>query len=121
STRRCRHFLAAIAPALLRAIAETPDPDSTLNNLSTVSDSLGGKGVLWELFSFSPPTLKLYVELCSSSQYLSGILTSNPGMLDELLDSLLLDKLPTMEVLRGMLAELCRGAEDIEPALHSFK
>jgi len=121
STRRCRHFLAAIAPALLRAIAETPDPDSTLNDLSKVSDSLGGKGVLWELFSFSPPTLKLYVELCSSSQYLSGILTSNPGMLDELLDSLLLDKLPTMEVLRGTLAELCRGAEDIEPALHSFK
>jgi glutamate-ammonia-ligase adenylyltransferase len=63
----------------------------------------------------------LYVELCSSSQYLSGILTSNPGMLDELLDSLLLDKLPTLDVLRSTLAELCRGAEDIEPALHSFK
>jgi len=121
STRRCRHFLAAIAPRLLQAIAETPDPDATLVNLSTVSDSLGGKGVLWELFSFNPPTLKLYVELCSSSQYLAGILTSNPGMLDELLDSLLLDKLPTMEVLRQTLAELCRGAEDIEPALHSFK
>jgi glutamate-ammonia-ligase adenylyltransferase len=121
STRRCRHFLAAIAPQLLTAIAETPDPDSTLNNLCKVSDSLGGKGVLWELFSFNPPTLKLYVELCSSSQYLSGILTSNPGMLDELLDSLMLDKLPTMEVLRGTLIELCRGAEDTEPALHSFK
>ncbi len=121
STRRCRHFLAAIAPQLLAAIAETPDPDSTLNNLSKVSDSLGGKGVLWELFSFNPPTLKLYVTLCSSSQYLSGILISNPGMLDELLDSLLLDRLPTMEVLRATLAELCRGAEDIEPALHSFK
>jgi glutamate-ammonia-ligase adenylyltransferase len=121
STRRCRHFLAAIAPQLLTAIAETPDPDSTLNNLCKVSDSLGGKGVLWELFSFNPPTLKLYVELCSSSQYLSGILTSNPGMLDELLDSLMLDKLPTMETLRGTLAELCRGAEDTEPALHSFK
>lgn len=121
STRRCRHFLAAIAPQLLTAIAETPDPDSTLNNLCKVSDSLGGKGVLWELFSFNPPTLKLYVELCSSSQYLSGILTSNPGMLDELLDSLMLDKLPTMEVLRETLTELCRGAEDTEPALHSFK
>ncbi len=121
STRRCRHFLAAIAPQLLAAIAETPDPDSTLVNLAKVSDSLGGKGVLWELFSFNPPTLRLYVEICSSSQYLSGILTSNPGMLDELLDSLLLDKLPSMEVLRATLAELCRGAEDIEPALHSFK
>ena len=121
STRRCRHFLAAIAPRLLAAIAKTPDPDFTLINLSKVSDSLGGKGVLWELFSFNPPTLHLYVELCSSSQYLSGILTSNPGMLDELLDSLLLDRLPTRESLDEALSELCRGAEDIDPALHSFK
>ncbi len=121
STRRCRHFLAAIAPPLLQVISETPDPDFTLVNLSKVSDSLGGKGVLWELFSFNPPTLHLYVELCSSSQYLSGILTSNPGMLDELLDSLLLDRLPSLQVLDETLAELCRGAEDKEPALHSFK
>jgi glutamate-ammonia-ligase adenylyltransferase len=46
STRRCRHFLASIAPHLLQAIAATPDPDATLVSLSKVSDSLGGKGVL---------------------------------------------------------------------------
>ncbi len=106
STRRCRHFLAAIAPRLLAAIAATPDPDSTLVNLSQVSDSLGGKGVLWELFSFNPPSLNLYVRLCASCPYLSGILTSNPGMIDELMDSLVLDKLPTMEVLHSTLADL---------------
>ncbi len=121
STRRCRHFLAAIAPRLLQAIAATPDPDATLVNLSNVSDSLGGKGALWELFSFNPPSLKLYVQLCASSPYLSGILISNPGMIDELMDSLLLNKLPTREPLRATLAELCRGAEDIDPILHSFK
>ena len=49
STRRCRHFLAAIAPRLLAAIAATPEPDTTLVNLSRVSDSLGGKAALWEL------------------------------------------------------------------------
>ncbi len=121
STRRCRHFLASIALRLLEAISTTPDPDFTLVNLSKVSDSLGGKGVLWELFSFNPPSLKLYVQLCASSSYLSGILTSSPGMIDELMDSLLLDKLPTLEGLDAMLADLCRGAEDIEPILHSFK
>ena len=97
STRRCRHFLAAIAPQLLAAIAATADPDSTLVNLDKVSDSLGGKGVLWELFSFNPPSLRLYVELCAYSPYLSGILTSNPGMIDSLMDSLVFDKLPTRE------------------------
>ncbi|MBN1912408.1 MAG: bifunctional [glutamate--ammonia ligase]-adenylyl-L-tyrosine phosphorylase/[glutamate--ammonia-ligase] adenylyltransferase [Pirellulales bacterium] len=121
STRRCRHFLAAIAPKLLGAIAQTPDPDSTLVNLDRVSDSLGGKGVLWELFSANSPSLHLYVELCAYSPYLCGILTSSPGMIDGLMDSLVLDQLPTRESLRANLADLCWGAEDIEPILHSFK
>ena len=86
-----------------------------------MSDSLGGKGVLWELFSFNPPSLRLYVELCAASPFLSGILTSNPGMLDELMDSLVLDKLPTLETLEANLTELTRAAEDLDPILHSFK
>ena len=65
SQRRCRHFLASIAPRLLRALAETPDPDAALVNLENVSASLGAKAVLWELFSFNPPSLKLYVDLCA--------------------------------------------------------
>ncbi len=121
STRRCRHFLAAIAPRLLKAIAATPDPDAALVNLSKVSDSLGGKGLLWELFSFNEPSLRLYVELCAASPFLSGILTSSPGMLDELMDSLVLDKIPTLETLGANLSELTRAAEDLDPILHSFK
>jgi len=121
STRRCRYFLASIAPRLLRAIAETPDPDATLVNLSQVSDSLGGKGALWELLSFSRPSLDLYVTLCAACPYLAGILTSNPGMVDELMDSLLLRSLPTLDMLEENLAELCRKAEDLDPILHSFK
>ena len=42
-------------------------------------------------------------------------------MIDGLMDSLVLDKLPPATTLREMLAELCRGAEDIDPILHSFK
>lgn len=121
STRRCRHFLAAIAPQLLQAIGETPDPDSTLINLSQVSDSLGGKGVLWELFRLNMPSMQLYVRLCAATPYLSSILTSNPGMIDELLDSLLLERLPSFEILERVLGDLLRGAEDAEPILHGFK
>jgi glutamate-ammonia-ligase adenylyltransferase len=121
STRRCRHFLASIAPRLLAAVAETPSPDSTLVTLSRVSDSLGGKSALWELFSFNQPSMNLYVTLCAACPYLVSILTSNPGMIDELVDSLLLEKLPTLEMLEAELADLCRGAEDVDPILHSFK
>lgn len=121
STRRCRHFLASIAPRLLAEIGATPDPDATLVTLEKVSDSLGGKGVLWELFSFNAPSLRLYVDLCASSPYLSNVLITNPGMLDELMDSLVMNKLPTLEYLQQTLAELCRAAEDLDPILHSFK
>jgi glutamate-ammonia-ligase adenylyltransferase len=121
STPRCRHFLAGIAPALLRALADTPDPDRTLNNLEQVTASLGAKAVLWELFSFSPPSLRLTVELCAGSQLLSEILINNPGMIDDLLDSLVLNRPRTMAELSAELAELCRGAADVEPILHSFQ
>src|SRR5262249_16143486 len=121
STRRCRQFLASIAPRLLRALAETPDPDMALVNLEKVTASLGAKAVLWELFSFNPPSLKLYVDLCAWSQFLSEILINNPGMIDELLDSLVLNQPRTAEQLRQELTDLCRGAADPEPILHSFQ
>jgi glutamate-ammonia-ligase adenylyltransferase len=121
SARRCRHFLASIAPALLRAVAASPDPDDALTTLERVSASLGAKAVLWELFSANPATLKLYVELCAGSPYLSGLLTNNPGMVDELLDSLVLNQPRTADELRAELTELLRGATDPEPILHSFQ
>src|SRR5205807_5146330 len=112
STRRCRHLLGLILPRLLCAIGATPNSDRTLSNLARVSESLGGKGVLWDLFRFNPPSLQLYVRLCAASPYLSDILTTNPGMIDELVDSLQLADLPTRQELNATLAELCRGAAD---------
>ena len=42
-------------------------------------------------------------------------------MIDGLMDSLVLDKLPSRQWLENTLDRLCRAAEDIEPILHSFK
>ena len=121
SQARCRHFLAAIAPRLLEAISGTPDPDMTLTNLERVSASLGAKAILWELFNFNPPSLRLYVELCASSQFLSEILINNPGMIDDLVDSLVVDRPVPGEAIKAELAGLCKGAEDLAPILWSFR
>jgi glutamate-ammonia-ligase adenylyltransferase len=121
STQRCRYFLSVIAPKLLERIGQTPSPDLTLKNLVTTCRSIGAKGVLWELFSLHQPSMDLYVRLCGSSPYLVGILTSNPGMIDELLDSLMLGRLPTENQLSKMLDDLCRGAEQIDVIVQSFK
>jgi glutamate-ammonia-ligase adenylyltransferase len=121
SHARCRHFLASIAPRLLQAVGSTVDPDMTLNNLEKVSASLGAKAVLWELFSFNPPSLRLYVDLCATSQFLSQILISNPGMVDDLMDSLVIDRPLPGAAIKSELAELTRGAEDLAPILRSFR
>jgi glutamate-ammonia-ligase adenylyltransferase len=121
STPRCRHFLASIAPRLLRELSATPDPDMALLNLERVTASLGARGALWELFNFHPPSLKLSVELCAWSEFLSQILINNPGMIDDLMDSLVLNQPRSLASLRAELSELCRGAEDLLPILHSFK
>jgi glutamate-ammonia-ligase adenylyltransferase len=121
SQARCRHFLAAIAPRLLEAVGRTPDPDMTLTNLEKVSASLGAKAILWELFNFNPPSLRLYVELCATSQLLSEILINNPGMIDDLVDSLVVDRPVPGAAIKAELAELCKGAEDLAPILWSFR
>ncbi len=121
SQARCRHFLAAIAPRLLQAVARTADPDMTLTNLEKVSASLGAKAVLWELFNFNPPSLRLYVELCATSQFLSQILTTNPGMIDDLMDSLVVDRALPAAAIKAELAQLLKGAEDPAPILWSFR
>jgi glutamate-ammonia-ligase adenylyltransferase len=121
SHRRCRHFLASIAPQLLNAVAAAPDPDEALANLESVTASLGAKAVLYELFSTNPPTLRLYVDLCAGSPFLSGLLKNNPGMIDELLDTLVRDQPRTADELHAELAELLRGATDPDPILFSFR
>jgi glutamate-ammonia-ligase adenylyltransferase len=121
SSQRCRYFLAAIAPRLLQKIGSTPNPDSTLENLAKTCRSLGGKGILWELFNVHEPSMDLYVRMCGTSPYLVSLLINSPGMIDELLDSLMVNRLPTEPQIETMLHELCRGAEDIEPILSSFK
>lgn len=121
SSHRCRHFFALLAPALLAEIARTPRPDETVATLVQVTDSLGAKATLWELLSTNRPTMQLMVRLCAVTPYLSEILVQNPGMIDELVDSLLIDRLPSAQRLDAQSIELCRGAEDIGPILHSFK
>src|SRR5262249_23574629 len=90
-------------------------------NLEKVTASLGAKAVLWELFSFNTPSLKLYVDLCAWSQFLSEILINNPGMVDELLDSLVLNQPRTSAELRANLTELCPRPADPARDLQSFQ
>ena len=64
--------------------------------------------------------MRLYVGL-RNSQFLSEILINNPGMIDDLMDSLVVDRPEPAIAIKAELAELCRGAEDLAPILLSFR
>ncbi|QDT06408.1 Glutamate-ammonia-ligase adenylyltransferase [Rubripirellula lacrimiformis] len=121
SPLRCRHVFSSIAPKLLAEVSRTPDPDAALHSLVRVTDSLGAKATLWELLGGSDATMQLVVRLCATTPYLSGLLTDNPGMIDELIDSLVINRLPSAQRLDAHSIELCRGAADIDDILRSFK
>ena len=121
SSHRCKYRFSKVAAAVLSEIARTPRPDRTLANLAAVTDSLGGKAGLWELVDGNRATLRLLVRLCAAASYLVRILIENPGMIDELVDSLLFDRLPGAGRLDGHSRELVRGAADVDLVLRGFK
>jgi glutamate-ammonia-ligase adenylyltransferase len=120
-SQRCKHFLAAIVTRLLKEISLTPNPDETIVSLRSVADTLGAKGVLWELFHSQQNELELFVRLCAGADYLTGILRNNPGMIDELADSLVMEHLPEHEWLAEHLSELLGKSQELAPIIHSFK
>ncbi|TWU60575.1 Glutamate-ammonia-ligase adenylyltransferase [Rubripirellula tenax] len=121
SPLRCRHIFSSIAPKLLAEVAQTPNPDAALHSMVKVTDSLGAKATLWELLDASPPTMQLMVRLCAGAPYLTDILTDNPGMIDELVDSLVINRLPSADRLDAHSIELCKGAAEIDDILRTFK
>ena len=120
SAKRCRHFFAAIAPDLLSEISKTPNPDRTLQTLAHVADSIGGKASLWELLGSNRATMELMVRMCVTP-YLSDMLVAMPGMIDELIDSLVMNRLPSAERMDAQSIDLCRRAADLDMVLHGFK
>ena len=121
SGRRCIRFLVAISPALLKAVSQTPAPERTLTTLAAVGDALGEKSGLWELFSFNPPSLQLFVRLCAYAPYLTDMIKRDPGILDALMDTLVLNKIPPREHMDEALDRLCLNATSLEPILAAFK
>lgn len=121
SSRNCRYHFSKIVDRLLDGIQRTPSPDLTLRNIVSIGRSLGGKGVLWELFSSHSLLMELYTRLCGTSPYLVQILLSNPGMIDDLLDSLMLERVPDYAGFKSALDTLCKGAAGVEPVVLAFR
>lgn len=75
---------------------------------------------MWQLFADSPAAMKAMVRLAAASPYLTGLLTQSPGMIDELIDSLLLGRLPSTDEVRETLRKWVAG-QGLAEAAAEFK
>lgn len=118
---RTRAFFASIAPALLSMIRQVPDPDMALNNLERCTASLGAKTIFFQMLSENPQALEVFADLCAYSQFLSDILIKNPGMVDQLIDSLIIGEHKDTGQMVGELSTLMVHAPDKLRGLHGYK
>jgi len=103
-----RRALAAMAPTLLLALKEAPDPDLALLHYERFIESVGSGSAFFDLFNQAPLALVHLIRVFGSSEFLSESLILHP----ELLDLLLLPDRPE-------LARAGRLHEEAEQAIAS--
>ena len=102
----------ALVPQVIEAAAETPNPDATLTRCLDLLDAISRRAAYLALLQQYPQALRKVAQLVSASSWAATYLTRHPLLLDELLDSRLLEAAPDWAAFRSQLA---RALDEHEP------
>ena len=107
-------FDALMAP-LIEVAAGFGDPDQTLQRVLALLEAISRRESYLALLLEYPATLAQVARLCSASPWAADYLTHHPILLDELLDTGTLYRMPDRAALKGVLqAKLAEFAGDTE-------
>ncbi|MBI5166770.1 MAG: glutamate-ammonia-ligase adenylyltransferase [candidate division NC10 bacterium] len=81
-----RKYLAHLAPQLLEALKGAPDPDQALTAFERFVSAIGARTTFLGVLADNKALLNLLIRLFGSSEFLTGILTRHPELLEVLLD-----------------------------------
>ena len=84
STGRSR--MDQLVPLILGAVAQADDPDTVLQRLINLLESIARRSAYLSLLIEHPLALSQLVRLCAASPWISQLLVKHPLLLDELLD-----------------------------------
>ena len=107
---RARELLTKLTPAILKALAETADPDSAFVQFDRFLSSLAFGVQLFSLFTAKPEFLNLLAKVVGSAPRLAFHLARTPATLDALVDADFLAKLPTPAQLGANLVRQLQGS-----------
>lgn len=81
---RTRRHLEKIAPLLMQAVVDSPEPDMALTNLENFLVAMRARATFFALLTENHEIIQLLVTLFATSQFLSRIFIQNPAILDSL-------------------------------------
>jgi glutamate-ammonia-ligase adenylyltransferase len=110
-----RRRLDALVPALARAAAATPDPETTLARGVGLVEAIARRAAYLALLAERPEALERVTRMIGASSWAAEFITLHPLLLDELLDDRLLYAPPDWkEFEAGLRAQLAGAGGDAE-------
>ncbi|RJP14002.1 MAG: bifunctional [glutamate--ammonia ligase]-adenylyl-L-tyrosine phosphorylase/[glutamate--ammonia-ligase] adenylyltransferase [Candidatus Abyssobacteria bacterium SURF_5] len=120
-TSRARTFFSSIAPLLIQYLSQSPDPDMGLTNLQQCITAMGAPSNLYEVLSTSPKSIELFVALASYSDYLIRLFVNDPGVLDFLMSTRILEEESSRELIDRALGKFLEINPNFYESIQRFK
>lgn len=122
-TRRTRRQLERIAPLLMQAVLDSPEPEMALLNLERFMTTAvrRARGTFYALLSENREIITVLISLFSTSQFLSRIFIQHPEILDSLVSGAHALAYKDPETLERDLAALLAEADNYEDKLEILR
>ena len=114
---RSRELLTELMPAILRALANTPEPDAAMARFDTFLSGLPAGVQLFSMLAANPALLELLAEIMGSAPALAEHLGRKPDQLEAVLTPGFFDPVPDPEALARELSQAFRQAKDFQDIL----
>jgi [glutamine synthetase] adenylyltransferase / [glutamine synthetase]-adenylyl-L-tyrosine phosphorylase len=114
---RSRELLTELFPVLLKAIAATPDPDSTFLKFDEFLSGLPSGVQLFSMFYSNPGLLDLVAEIMGGAPRLAEHLSRRPQVLESVLSPGFFDNPPSKDEMTDELGRILDRTDNLEDAL----
>jgi glutamate-ammonia-ligase adenylyltransferase len=116
-SERARQILTELMPHLLKAFANTANPDSAFARFDEFIAGLPAGVQLFSLFNANPALLDMVADIMGGAPRIADWLSRNPSLLDAVLTGDFMEKLGSGDALAGELETLLEQANDYEDVL----
>ncbi|GAB4336169.1 MAG: bifunctional [glutamate--ammonia ligase]-adenylyl-L-tyrosine phosphorylase/[glutamate--ammonia-ligase] adenylyltransferase [Candidatus Abyssubacteria bacterium] len=118
---RTRNFFCSIAPVLVQHLQQSPDPDMALNNLQRCIAALGAEMTFYEILASNPKSIELFVALSSYSDHLIRLFVNDPGVIDFLIGTRMLEEESSLAHINKALGRFLEINPNFYESVQRFK